>query len=128
VSESPIEVGDRVVFSEDVPLLSGRIPAWSSGMVERIVDGRVRVMTDWCLLEVDPDILIKAEPVKRFVLFGAPNYHPAGGWDDHKGSFDSAEEAAWAGGLMAQDYDGLGGFKWHVVDLMTGVTVGRGEE
>ena len=31
--------------------------------------------------------------VRRFVLFAGDHYYPIGGWEDRKGSFDTADEA-----------------------------------
>lgn len=54
-------------------------------------------------------------PVKRFVLFASDDYYPAGGWDDFRGSYDTADEARAAG----QEFERKG-MSAHIVDLTTG--------
>lgn len=59
--------------------------------------------------------------MKRFVLFGGWNYYPAGGADDHRGSFDTLEEAKacakeWVDG-MVKDYASKSARSWARPDI-----------
>lgn len=51
--------------------------------------------------------------VKRFVVFGGSNFYPAGGWDDHIGSFETEAEARLA---LKNEHGDWG----HIIDLETG--------
>lgn len=67
---------------------------------------------------------------KRYLLFAGENYYPGGGWCDHRGSFDSAEEACQAGGAIHNKRVDGGPWIdwWHVIDLLTGKCVGAESE
>ncbi len=53
--------------------------------------------------------------MKRFLLFAGSIYYPAGGWDDFRGDFDTAEKAQSAGQVsFGDEYEW-----WHVVDTET---------
>lgn len=54
--------------------------------------------------------------MKRYIVFAGSDYYPAGGWDDHFGSFDSVYEGLEA--LKPYSYDW-----WHIVDSDTGKEV-----
>lgn len=51
----------------------------------------------------------------RYFLFGGDQYYPAGGWDDFKGSFETAEDA-WRAASIGWDW-------WHIVDTTSGEIV-----
>jgi hypothetical protein len=112
-----IRVGDRVIFDRDI----AGLPAWSSGVVVEVLDKGVRVQTGNGLFEVDPEVLVREDPVKRFVLFQIYDYYPEGGWNDFVGSFDSAQEAFETAGNLSGD-------GWHVVDMRAGVVVRWGRK
>jgi hypothetical protein len=61
------------------------------------------------------------EKVKRFVVFAGDKYYPAGGWDDHVGSFDTEAEARL---VLKNAPDDWG----HIIDLETGEEVSGDDE
>jgi len=57
--------------------------------------------------------------MKRYALFCFDAHHPAGGWGDFEGSFDTVPEAVAAGTAKNRDM-------FEVVDLTTGEEVDIG--
>lgn len=60
--------------------------------------------------------------IKRFVVFMGDNYYPFGGWGDHRGDYDTLEEAKKFAESQRLPQDDRAPFvDWaHVVDLHTG--------
>lgn len=48
--------------------------------------------------------------MKRFLLFGGPNYYPHGGACDYRGCFDDLDGAIAAGQALRDDW-------WNVLDM-----------
>lgn len=43
-----------------------------------------------------------------YMVFAGSNYYPQGGWEDHKGTFDTLEEALECAANAGEDW-------WHIV-------------
>lgn len=109
------DIGKHFVITKDYPPY---LKKNYSVVLTRIPSDQFNKATVFCnngTFDIDPDSLVEAHPVKRFMVFDGKN---KGGWSDFLGSFDLLEEAEKSMGLFK-----VGGHKYTIIDGYTGLPI-----